>query len=542
MVPDSLLGWLRTVVPAAPFNDHQIQATDLTIELLDLTDPGSLARYAAPPKDPPAGIVLYSDEWATRPEACKGVIRAKLGLFDRKVGARECEVIRLNRVQALEFLDAYHLMGSSHLSVEFFGLVLGGELLGMASVGRHSRQIAANRIVMDRMCFKSGVHIVGGAGRLVAACRAWALEEGYEELLTFSDTRMTQGAVYEKLGFAREQVFKSDYFYVKEGARITKQSQQKRLTGCPETLTELEWARHRGLTRVYDYGRVRWVINLKPGAHQTMKEKNSERAARMHQDGVFRHAHIRGSFFSRKAGQSIYYGSSYELRCMFLLDRDDSVASFRRADAFQGKSGWRNPDLLVTPKLGRPYICEVKPDKMLGEQAVQAQIEDSRSYAEAHSLGFKVWGERDSELEDDHAIISWASKYIAETTGDASWESRRKDQRMATRARYEARHPEVRVEVPCDHCHATHTVRKKAYDANMARHGRYVCESLGGKSAAVSPSRTTSRQRPSTPTRRRGRGSAWDRAARSSSSNYSRQGSGARSGMRPAARSAGIVP
>ena len=67
------------------------------------------------------------------------------------------------------------------------------------------------------------------------------------------------------MGFAQESELKPDYYYVdtkNPKKRISKQSQKKNQTKCPDNLTELEWCNHRGLSRIWDCGKTRWNYNL----------------------------------------------------------------------------------------------------------------------------------------------------------------------------------------------------------------------------------------------------------------------------------------
>lgn len=437
------------------------------------------------PKDGDA-IHIFSDEWLDRRNQCVGFIRAHAGLFERKVGARSCEVREVEKAEAVSFLKAFHIQGANRLGIIYFGLYHRDELLGLMSLGRHSRQIAENRIVMDRLCFRVGVQVVGGPSKMMKVAARWAKEQPYDEVVTFSDSRWTDGALYGRMGFELERRLKPDYSYTRRGWRFSKQSQRKNTTGCPEGMTELEWATCRGLTRVYDAGKKRWVLNLWPGVHRTRNEKSSERCAKQHRDGEFKHSHIRGYFRSKKNCGSVYYASSYELRCLFLLEEDSSVLSFRRCDAFQGDEGWRNPDLWVDFSDGRSEVWEVKPEGMLLNDAVQEQIRESEVFAESKGVGFRLWTENDSGLGSDHEIVKWAQEYLV-SVGQHEWSDRKREAQRKKRKRYYAKVKVDKVEVWCDFCQETHTPLRLTYEKNIKRNGKYICERYGGHLSGKKP-------------------------------------------------------
>jgi hypothetical protein len=406
----------------------------LTFRCLRLTDPAVVAGLAKGLPEDTAGVCLFSDEWQDRRAQCEAFVLARLGRFERRVGARACEVREVPRAPAAAFMERYHIQGANTLGVRCFGLYRGDELLGVLSLGRHSRQIAPSRIVLDRLCFQRGVQVVGGASKLLQHAIGWAKGAGYREILSYSDNRWTSGGVYLALGFSLDQSWKPDYSYVKDGQRFSKQSQKKDACGCPGSMTELEWAHARGLVRIYDAGKKRWLLNLWPGEHETRSEKHSKKCAAQHQQGVFKHAHIRGYFPSQKNNASVYFGSSYELRCLFLLEADASVTAFRRCDSFKGAEQWRNPDLLVTFEDGRQEVWEVKPEALLEDEAVHAQVAESLKYAAAQKLAFRVWTEKDSALPGEHAIIAWARKYL-ETAGlDPSYAEKQREIRQGIRS------------------------------------------------------------------------------------------------------------
>jgi hypothetical protein len=277
------------------------------------------------------------------------------------------------------------------------------------------------------------------------------------------------------MGFVLERNLKPDYYYTRRGLRFSKQSQRKRVSGCPEGMTELEWASYRGLARVYDAGKRRWILNLWPGIHETRNDLFSKKCAKQHENGVFNHSHLRGYYWSEKNKCSIYYASSYELRCLFLLENDSNVASFCRCDAFKGEDGWRNPDLLVGFSDGRSEVWEIKPEGMLSKDVVQAQIEESKRFAKSRGEKFRLWTERDSGFDSYHSIISWAKEFLV-SIGQTEWSEKQKKGRRKIRRRYYERNiSSKKVEVWCDFCQDSHSLLKLTYDRNMKKNGRFIC-------------------------------------------------------------------
>jgi hypothetical protein len=370
-----------------------------------------------------------------------------------------------------------------------FGLYDGAELLGVLSLGNHHRKIEHRWIVLDRLCFLDGVQIIGGTSRLFDRACQWARAHQYDAVISFSDNRLTPGLVYERLGFDRKQAYRPDYFYVRDGKRISKQSQRKSHTACPLNMTEWEWAKLRGLQRVYDAGKICWIYYFDRTIPTLERQANSERVAKLHEQGVFKNAHMRGYFKSQKSVGDVYFGSSYELRCLFELEKMESVRNVRRCEAFQAPSGrWRNPDLWVEFADGHVEIWEVKPSMFVRNAEVQDQIFDTMSYAMDRGVHMRVWTEMDSELRTCNSIMKWARNYLAEQQGDTSHVDREKSIRKAIRERHYKKEQAASVVVHCDYCQADHTVLPRTYARNVAKHdGAYVCEAMAGHIGGSKP-------------------------------------------------------
>lgn len=212
-------------------------------------------------------ITIFEDEWKFRQDQCKSHIKSIIGIKSKRIFARKCEIKEVSKLDSKSFFNSHHIQGSNKLGMIFYGLFFEDALCAIMSLGRHSRQTDASKkeIILDRLCFKDGIQVVGGASRLFSRCSEWAKNNGYKKIISFSDNRWSLGKVYEKMGFILEKEYKPDYSYVNVDSprkRISKQSQKKRATDCPQELTEHSWALQRGLARIYDCGKKRWVFDL----------------------------------------------------------------------------------------------------------------------------------------------------------------------------------------------------------------------------------------------------------------------------------------
>ena len=107
--------------------------------------------------------------------------------------------------------------------------------------------------------------VQGGFSRLLKAA---ITSYRPQRLVTFADLTISSGALYERTGFKAESTIKPDYSYSKRKNRYHKFGfRLKRFKSDPnllfkEGLTEKELAELNGYTRVWDAGKIRYVLDL----------------------------------------------------------------------------------------------------------------------------------------------------------------------------------------------------------------------------------------------------------------------------------------
>lgn len=129
-------------------------------------------------------------------------------------------------------------------------------------------------LYLDRYC--TSVNVIGGFGKLMKYVKGKILnynnEKGIDrrivKIVTFADHCVSNGSVYEKLGFTKDKCLEPEYSYYYNGKRRHKFGfRKKRFKNDPELLykdnmTEKELADLNGIIRVYDYGKTRYVFYI----------------------------------------------------------------------------------------------------------------------------------------------------------------------------------------------------------------------------------------------------------------------------------------
>jgi len=147
-------------------------------------------------------IALPLDYLIREPEKVGAIIQSKLGL-NKRLFARHCEVKRLTKNEANQFLEAYHLMNSTQ-SVSNYGLFHKGELLAVASFsnGRKMNRLPATQRSFEliRFCCKKGHTITGGLSKLL---NHFINDKKAGDIMTYVDQNWSEGEAFVKAGFKR---------------------------------------------------------------------------------------------------------------------------------------------------------------------------------------------------------------------------------------------------------------------------------------------------------------------------------------------------
>ncbi len=196
-------------------------------------------------------IHIFEHEWNERKNQVKSYLQSALGVNKNIVYARKTEIRHVDKKEAAEFLNQYHILGKCGMK-DAFGLYYENELLAMITINIHHRQ--SKKYVLNRYVGKTNYNVIGGLSRLVKTA-----VKKYGSLLTWVDRRISDGTNWEKSGWIKEDVLKPDYFYYNPNGNkvISKQMRKKNLVKTPKNMTEKEHAKIDGLLRVWDCGKIR---------------------------------------------------------------------------------------------------------------------------------------------------------------------------------------------------------------------------------------------------------------------------------------------
>lgn len=160
-----------------------------------------------------SGISLSKDYIVRFPEKMVAIVCSKLGL-NKTIFARKCETKNITKITAEQFLNQYHLFGSTQ-SAYNYGLFSKDELIAVASFskGRKMNRLEAHERSFEliRFCSKNGINVSGGLSKLV---KHFMNEKKAGDVMTYVDKQLSDGKSFIKAGFKKHSETEATYFLV----------------------------------------------------------------------------------------------------------------------------------------------------------------------------------------------------------------------------------------------------------------------------------------------------------------------------------------
>lgn len=187
-------------------------------------------------------ITIYDFLWMTNRDKIVQMLNHKLQKADRRVYARQCEIVELDRATCWDFVKANHIEGTGvwKYSCTYKGLTYKGELVAVMVEQDND---------IKRSCTKQGVAVIGGVSRLFKSFPAMTT------MMTTNDTGSSgdYGICITK--------FTLRYWWVNlnTGVFFTRRACQKHQLESKfgisvGDLTEVQYMTARGFVRVFDSG------------------------------------------------------------------------------------------------------------------------------------------------------------------------------------------------------------------------------------------------------------------------------------------------
>lgn len=167
----------------------------------------------------PGAVIIPEDRWRNSGKAYRARLMAHTGQF-RHVFARNCDVVRIDKLTAASFLSDHHSYGFASAKY-FYGMTLRrstgaaessnrlkpGTLVAVAEFSSPRKWSKDGKIIRSyewvRYASMSGVRVEGGMGKVMAA---FIDEIHPDDIMSYADLEWSDGSVYRTLGFEAESL------------------------------------------------------------------------------------------------------------------------------------------------------------------------------------------------------------------------------------------------------------------------------------------------------------------------------------------------
>ncbi len=164
-------------------------------------------------------LIITEDRWRRQREMMEARLLAHLEVFSQAY-ARNCEVRRIEKAEAQEFLGRYHSYGyaackyryglflkrhTGHIAQEMRSRYEKGQLIAVATFSNARKWIKDGKEIRSyewtRYASLPDLRVSGGMGKML---KAFIKEVQPDDIMSYADLEWSEGEVYERLGFEAE--------------------------------------------------------------------------------------------------------------------------------------------------------------------------------------------------------------------------------------------------------------------------------------------------------------------------------------------------
>jgi len=202
-------------------------------------------------------IQIFEDEWISKKEIIKSMIKNIFKLNEEKIYARNCHIKEITTKDARDFINLNHIQGNVNSKIKI-GLFHEGNLISVMTFC--SERVIFGKSQSDgnyellRYCSLTGVNVVGGPSKLLSY---FIKTYNPKNIVSYADRRWSQGDLYKKLGFDFIRNSKINYYYILGKKRINRFNFRKDILvkdGYDQNMSEHEIMLSRKIYRIYDCG------------------------------------------------------------------------------------------------------------------------------------------------------------------------------------------------------------------------------------------------------------------------------------------------
>lgn len=190
---------------------------------------------------------IFEDEWRDKRDIVESMIKHRLGLTQKTVFARKCQIVQLDKKQRTDFFNKNHIDGDVPSNAAWGLLDDQDDVVCALSVRRPFHKKHSDSIEIARMCSVTNTSVVGGLSKLTKHVIDWASQNEHKKILTYVDTRL--GAPdWSRAGYTLVGTTPPRFWWTDNTDRFNR---FKYKANKKNSLTEAEVASQAGVTKIY---------------------------------------------------------------------------------------------------------------------------------------------------------------------------------------------------------------------------------------------------------------------------------------------------
>ena len=212
-------------------------------------------------------IHIFSDEWLTKKDVVKNRLVNLLKQKDKKIYARDCQIVTISNKEKSEFLNSNHLQGNDKSSI-YFGLSHKGNIEAVITFGKLRKVLGnktshINEYELYRYCSNN---VVGGFSKLL---KHFTKTYSPTKIITYANRNWSPSdeyCFYSKVGFNYIGTTKPNYSYTKKYEfrehRFNYRKDRLVSRGYNESKSETQIMNELGFDRIWDTGNLKYELIL----------------------------------------------------------------------------------------------------------------------------------------------------------------------------------------------------------------------------------------------------------------------------------------
>lgn len=208
-------------------------------------------------------ISIWEDDWTIKREICESIILNRIG-NSNKIWARNTIIRMISYNDSKYFLDTCHLQGDCKSSIRI-GLYYQDELVSLMTFSKLRISVGGKNKEgvweLTRFCNKLNTTVIGGASKLL---KYFINMYNPIQIESYSDNMISNGDLYQKLGFNYSHTSNPSYWYVINNIRSHRFNWRKDKLiklGYDKDKFEHEIMEENGYYRVWSSGNKKWIWN-----------------------------------------------------------------------------------------------------------------------------------------------------------------------------------------------------------------------------------------------------------------------------------------